>query len=186
MKFPKIKSLYAVLPRLAKRERFVLYAAATFIFLALFDRLLIYPIFNKMKSLKKEIQETESSIRRNLHILAQKDRILSESAKYASFIGGTKSDEEEMTFLLKEVEGLANKSSVYLIDIKPAGTKGPAFPKKCTITLNCEAQMEQLISFIYSIENFNRLLIIEKYQITPKVRESSVAKCVMSVSKISL
>ena len=44
--------------------------------------------------------------------------------------------------------------------------------------------MEQLVDFMYNIENSDKLLMIEKYQISPKSKESSVAKCAMSISKI--
>ena len=137
-----------------------------------------------MKSLNEEIQEKQSSIRKNLHILAQKDRISSEITKYTTFLSSTESDEEEMTSLLKEIEGLANKSSVYLVDMKPAGLKSAGSSKKYLISLNCEAQMEQLTDFMYNIENSNKLLTIEKYQIAPKSKESSVVRCSMSIAKI--
>jgi len=180
----KIKELYRILTRLSKREQFILYVAIFFIALTLLDRLIIEPIFSKMQELDKEIKEKESAIRRNAHILAQKERIASEVAKFSSFLGISKSEEEETTSFLKEIENLANKSSVYLVDMKPAGLKDMGSSKKYLVNLNCEAQMEQITDFMYNIENSNRLLTIEKYQISPKSKESSVAKCSMSISKI--
>ena len=180
----KLKAIYAVLARLSKREKVILYGTALFIFLMLLDRMIIYPVFQRMGYLDEEIRRREYTIRKNMHILAQKDRILSESAKYAPFLSSLKSEEEEITSLLKEVEILANKASVYLVDLKPVGSKEIGGSKKYVVTLNCEAQMEQIINFMYSIENSNKLLIIEKYQITPKSRESSLAKCSLNISKI--
>jgi Tfp pilus assembly protein PilO len=89
-----------------------------------------------------------------------------------------------MVSLLKEIESFANKSSVYLVDMKPAGLKPSDSSKKYLISLNCEAQMEQLSDFMYNIENSNKLLTIEKYQISPKSKESSVVRCSMSIAKI--
>jgi Tfp pilus assembly protein PilO len=184
MKIPKLKTLYNFVARLSKREKIIFYVAISFVSLTLLDRLIISPIYSKIKSLNKEIQERESSIKKNLHILAQKDRISSEITKYASFLSSAKSEEEETTSILKEIENLANKSSVYLVDMKPAGLKGIGTSKKYLINLNCEAQMEQLSDFMYNIENSNELLTIEKYQISPKSKESSVVKCSMSIAKI--
>ncbi|HNW40109.1 MAG TPA: GspMb/PilO family protein, partial [Candidatus Omnitrophota bacterium] len=84
----------------------------------------------------------------------------------------------------KEIESLASKSSVYLVDMKPSGTKESGSSKRIMINLNCEAQMEQLVDFMYNLENSNILLSIEKYQLTPKTKESSVAKCSISVYKV--
>jgi hypothetical protein len=85
---------------------------------------------------------------------------------------------------LKEIEVLADKNSVYLIDMKPAGLKDLGTSRKYSITLNCEAQMEQVISFLYSIENSPSLFLIEKYQISPKSKETSVAKCNITITKV--
>ncbi|MFH0738725.1 MAG: hypothetical protein V2A59_02560 [Candidatus Omnitrophota bacterium] len=182
----KLKALYSILTRLSKREKIILYGAALFMFLVLLDRMIIYPVFHRLESLDEEIKQKEYTVRKNIHILAQKDKILSESAKYAPFLSSLKSEEEEISSLLKEVETQANKASVYLVDLKPAGSKDIGTSKKYLVNLNCEAQMEQVISFMYNIENSNKLLIIEKYQITPKSRDSSVAKCSLTISKIAM
>lgn len=184
MKIPKLQIFYNFLAHLSKREKIIFYAAISFVSLTLLDRLIISPIYSKIKSLNEEIRERESSIKKNLHILAQKDRISFEIAKYTSFLNNAKSEEEEITSALKEIEGLANKAGVYLVDMKPVGLKPAGASKEYLINLNCEAQMEQLIDFMYNIENSNKLLTIEKYQISPKSKESSVVRCSMSIAKI--
>ena len=180
----KLGALHNIFTRLSKREQFVLYLAIFFIALTLLDRAIISPVFSKVKSLDTEIKEKEVAIRRNSHILTQKDRVSSEIAKYGSFLSAAKSEDEEISSFLKEIENLANKSSVYLVDMKPAGIKDLGSSKKYLLNLNCEAQMEQITDFIYNIENSNKLVTIDKYQISPKSKESSVAKCSMSISRI--
>ena len=182
----KLREFYKFLSRLSKREKLVFYGALFFVSMTLLDRLIISPISSKMKSLDKEIKEKEDSIRNSLRMLTQKDRILAARNKYSSFSKTLESEEEEITSLLKEIEGLANKSSVYLIDMKPASSKGSAASKKYLVNLNCEAQMEQLVDFMYNVENSNELLTIEKYQISPKSKSSSVAKCSIYISKMSI
>jgi len=184
MRIPKLQALYSFLAHLSKREKVIFYAAISFLSLTLLDRLIISPVYSKIKSLNEEIQEKESIIKKNLRILSQKDRISSETAQYASFLNNAKSQEEEATSLLKEIEGLANKAGVYLVDMKPGGLKDKGLSKQYLINLNCESQMEQLAEFMYNIENSNRLLTIEKYQISPKSKESSVVRCSMSIAKI--
>jgi Tfp pilus assembly protein PilO len=176
----KIQAFYAFLGRLSKREKAIFYSAAFFVSLVALDRLAISPVIAKIKSLDNEIQEKETAIKKNLRIVSQKDRIQDEASRYSSFLGGMKSEEEEMTSLLKEIETLANKGGVYLIDMKPAGLKDNRY----AVNVSCEGQMEQLVSFMYNIENSAKLLMIDKYQITPKSRESSVAKASLLVSKL--
>ena len=182
----KLDMVYNFLLRLSKREKFVLYTAVFIISLVFLDRLIIGPIFHRISSLEDEIRDKESNIKKNMRILSQKDKIIAESAKYASFFKESKSEGEEITVTLKEVENLASKNSVYLIDMKPAGIKKTGSYRKYEVNLSCEAQMEQLAQFMYDIENSPALLTIEKYEIGPKSKESSVARCSMSISKISM
>lgn len=184
MKIFRIESLSAFLSRLSKREKIVFYCALCFILLMLLDRLVVFPVYSKMHTLNKEIKEKESDIKRDSHIVAQKDKILAESARFGSFFNGGESEEEEMTSVLKEIEILANKASVYLVDMKPGAIKTMGEFKKYQVNLNCEAQMEQLVNFMYDIENSNKLLTIEKYQMNPKSKESSVVVCNLSISKV--
>lgn len=184
MKFAKLQKLFSILAHLSKREKFIFYSALIFMSLAFLDRMVINVSLNKIKSLDKEIEVKESEIKNYLKILAQKNRIQIQSANYSSYLGGEKSENEEFTVFLKEIESLANKTEIYLIDMKPAGTKDLGNSKKFLINLNCEAKMGQLVTFMYSIETSNKLLTIDKYQISPKSKDSSLAKCSMVISKL--
>lgn len=87
---------------------------------------------------------------------------------------------------MKEVETLANKSTVYLLDMKPGTVKQSATSKEYTVTLNCEGELRRLIEFIYAIETSKKLLKTEKMQISVKSKESDTLKCSLLISKIIL
>ncbi len=180
-----MQTLSSILSRISKREKIALYAAIFIISLSILDRLIINPILNKLETLNKEIEEKETGIGRNLRILAHKDKIISESAKYGAFLDNYKTEEEEVTSILKEVERLANKESVYLVDMAPRrGVRGRGESIEYSITLTCEASMEQIIKFMHDIENSRKLLTIRRYELGPKSRGSSKAQCSMTVSKL--
>lgn len=183
MKGLNIQALYRFLSRLNKREKIVFYGTVFFISLALLDRLIIYPIFSRIQGLNKEIEAKKAGITRSLHILAHEDRISEESAKYSSFSISSKSSEEEVTLILKEIESLASKSSVYLVDMKPRESRGTESPKTYFISLNCEGQMEHIIELMYNIESSDKMLTVDSYDISPKEKESTIARCTMSISK---
>lgn len=181
----KLQAAYVFISRLSKREKFILYGAAFFVSLTLVDRLIISPVFLRIGSLDKETAAAREGIKNSLRILEQKERILAARNKYSYLSGHSESTDADITSLLKEIESLAGKSSVYLIDMKPSSAKAQAGQaEKFLIVLNCEAQMEELIEFMYNIENSDKLLMIERYQISPKSKESTVAKCAMSISKV--
>ena len=185
MKLPNLQILQVFLGRLSKKEKAIFYVAVLIVSLLVLDRAIISPVFSKIRVLNKEIQDEQANIKKNLRILAQKDKILTGSSKYSSLLGDSNlSADEQITLVLKELESLASKSSVYLVDMKPAGIKESGSSKRILINLNCEAQMEQLVDFMYNMENSKSLISIEKYQLTPKTKESSVAKCSISVYKV--
>lgn len=179
----KVQSLNAVFAKLSKKERLILYVVIFIVSLVMLDRLIVSPVLSKMNSLDKEIKKKEAEIKKDLRIVARKDRILAENVKYSSFLDVFESKEDQAASSLKEIEDYADKASVYLVDMKPSSVKESGASKKYLINLNCEAQMEQLISFMYNIENSKELLTIERFQVSPKARGSSVAKCNMVISK---
>jgi hypothetical protein len=93
-------------------------------------------------------------------------------------------ENEEFTVFLKEVDTLAKSSGVYVVDLKPTGTKDAGETKKYLINLNIEADMSTLVKFMYAIEDSNKLMTVEKYQISPKSKDSPTAKCSMLISKL--
>lgn len=181
-----LRGVNSFISRLSKREKLVLYGAAIVVFFTVVDRLIVYPISYRIKALNDDIKDKESGIKKNLHILALKDRILSETAKYYGVLTKPKSDEEEISGLLKEVENIANKTSIYLVDMKPVEPKSVGAFKKYSINLNCEGQMEQVLNFMHHVESSIKFLSVEKYQVAPKSKGSSVAKCNMVIVKMVL
>lgn len=182
----QLEPLYKKLTAMSPRERLVFNVTVAFVSLTLLDRLVVSPIFSKIKDLNEQIAQEETNIKKNLRILSQKDKIIAESKKFETYLASSQSGEEEITALLKDLEDLANKNSVYLIDMKPAGVKEAGPVKKYIINLSLEAQLDQLAAFMYAVESSDRLSTIEKYQIEPKSRESSVARCSMTISKVAL
>ena len=180
-----MQKLLSILSRISKREKIILYAAISIISLSILDWLIINPVLNKLETLNKGIEEKEAGIKRNLRVVAYKDKIIAESAKYEAFLDNYETEEEEVTSILKEVERLANKGSLYLINMAPrrgAGKMGESI--EYSITLTCEATMEEIIKFMHDIENSRRLLTIKRYELGPKSRDSNKAQCSMTVSKM--
>lgn len=183
----KPQDLLKIVSGLSKREKTVLYVTCLVLALVVLDRMIIYPVYSRISALGSEIKEKEAGIARDLRMLAQQERIMLEGKKYASFLNIPESEEEAMTSFLKEVENLANKSSLYIIDMKPAGVKTEKGKiKKFQLVLSCEGQMEQLIEFMYGVENLNALLNIEKYQISPKSKDSTIVQAAITISKIAI
>jgi hypothetical protein len=184
IKLPQVQMLFAFVNRLSKREKMFLYGAVAAVLLALLRYLIVLPVSNEIAKLHNEIAMKQKCLEDDRQLLARKVRIVEESKAYTAFVPSGGTEEDNLNGLLKEVESLANKSALYIVDMKPSTTKeGIENSKKYVVTLTAEGEMAKIMDFIYRVENAGTLLAIEKYQISPKSKESSVAQTVIAVSK---
>jgi hypothetical protein len=183
---PKLEALYAQFSKLSRRNKLLLYSAAIIVTLLLLEKLIVEPIYLNLKALDKEIAEKSKQIENDLMIISRKDRIQAETKTFVAFVTAPATEEEAATALLKEIEGLAGKSQVNLNDIKPAGVKADATSKRYMVTLTCDGAMEQITAFLYAIESSDKLLKVERYQISPKSRDSIAAQASLTVSQAVL
>jgi Tfp pilus assembly protein PilO len=172
------------LARLNAREKLVLYGAGLFVIFAFFDRLVVGPIITKMKSLDEHIVQERELYRKNARIVAEKDKVAAVKKQLSGYSRKVGTQEEEVAFLLGEVEKIARKTSLYIVDMKPLGIQEDGVSRKYSVDLNCEAQMEQIMNFMYEIENSSMLFFVESFNITPKSKDSSVAKCNLRIANL--
>ncbi len=175
----------AFLARLNKRERLVFSVAAVFVGAALADRLLIASVADRLRRLDERIATQTDLIRKNVRIVAEKDRVKAAADAFAVYYAQKASThEEEVGVLLGEVDEMARRASLYIIDMKPLTSEEDAVSRKVAVDLNCEAQMEQILKFMHAVATAPRLLFVESINITPKDKDSTIAKCNMKVSNI--
>ncbi|OGW83190.1 MAG: hypothetical protein A3C47_05485 [Omnitrophica bacterium RIFCSPHIGHO2_02_FULL_51_18] len=185
-----LKKLLDIFLKLSPREKGVLIGTVFALSILFLDRLVAGPALHKLRVLDQQITQEENAIRKSLVTLLRKNQITVEQQTFSGFAVEAKNPEEEMTSLLKEIEGLAERSSVNLLYVKPGNTEEKGKTKKYSATLECEAQMPKLTVFFYQIESSKELLQIEKYMIQPKSGERekglTVARCLVTVSKTVL
>ncbi len=181
-----MKALTKFYAKLSKGERRILFITILLLGLVFTDRVIVMPITTTLSSLSQNVREQEASIRKSMNMLLHKESIMAESKEYMSYSVEAKNAEEEMVGLLREVESVAEKSGVSLIFVKPGTIKEEKETKKYYANLECEGPMEQVATFFHDIESSNQLIKIEKYQIQPKGKDSSIARTTVSVYKTVL
>ncbi len=177
-----IKKFVDFYTRLSKREKWIFGVTSLILGVLLTDRLVFGPVRYQMKLMDIKVRDEEAAIKQSLHMLLRKDQIISEVKQYAAYSIEAGKPEEEMTSFLKEIENIAGKSSVSLLYVKPGNTKEDRGIKKYSANLECEGQMKEITSFFYNLENSSHLFEIEKYDLQPKGKESSLARCTVAVS----
>jgi len=173
--------------KLSKKERIGLVVALVIIIVVLVDKLVISPVGEKFRRIDQEIDFSEKKLSRDLRNINNKDLIESEYKKYKDFVKkSSSSDEEDVANILAEIESLARSTGVNLVDIKPQATKRTDFYKEYAIAVEVEASMEQVITFLYNLNNSEQLLRAVKLRIGLKSKESSLMKASLLVTKISV
>ena len=181
-----MKAITKFYAKLSKGERRTLVVTVLVLSLLFTDRVIVTPLTTTLASLNQSVREQENSIKKSMNVLLYKDGITAESREYMAYSVEAKSPEEEMVGLLREVEAVTERSGVNLIFVKPGAVKEEKEIKKYYANLECEGPMEQVATFFHDIESSSQLVKIEKYQIQPKSKESSIARCTVSVYKTVL
>jgi hypothetical protein len=183
MKLLDLSKLIGIYQRLSRREKIILYLSITIVMGVAADQLVLGPIHRSVQSLEQKIRDAEANIKRSIQLLGQKDKMMKEAEHYASYAISSKSSEDGVLVLLKQIQELASQASVNLLFSKPAGGGSETKDRNVyRVSLECEGQMDQLINFFYAIENSKLLLRIEKYSLQPTAKGSSVAKCAATIS----
>ncbi len=163
------------------RQKLLGVMAIFFVSLMLADRFLMTPFLRERASLEKAIDQENLKIKKSLHLLAQKQKILSQIREFHSL---ESSPEVSPASLFTEIESLAKKSLVSLMDMKPVEFKEAGVLKKYSLNLRLEGGMERLLEFMYSVETSKNQFLIEKYQMIPKAKGSEGVLCNMTVSRV--
>ncbi len=181
-----MKQALAFYSKMKKGEKRIFAVTAVILLVVFVDQVIILPITTSLSSLSSTIREQESTIRKSMNVLLHKETIEEEAKEYAQYSLEANNPEMEMVSLLKEVEAVAERSGASLLYVKPGQISDQKGTKKYYAIMECEGPMEQVSTFFHGIESSNKLLKIEKYVIAPKSKDSSLAKCQVTIYKTVL
>jgi hypothetical protein len=184
-----MKKILSFIAKLSKREKIFFYLTVAVVAASFIWRLILIPIISRIKSLDTEIAEKGKTLRNSLQILARKDKIEEEGKKYRLYLEKLfpekpVSEDENVVAFLKEVEVMVKNSDINLLNIKPIGSEEVAPFQKETLSLECEAPLERIFALFSQIECSTQILRVEKFHLTPKGKESSVARCSIEISML--
>ena len=176
----KLKQLFS---KLSKRQRILLYVAATIVFFVSLDRLVYHPIVSRINELDQEILLKENQLRRNLRNMAARETVHKAYSAYASYALTAGSDDEKIAALLNELEGLARKSGLSLVAVKPRPSTKIDIGKQYPVEVEVETEITPLIKFIYDLHSSQNFLRVKKLRLAPKGSRTPDLKGYLLISK---
>ena len=169
--------------KLSKREKTFVYATALVVFFAAVDRLVYYPIVNHFNELDQEILKQEEQIRKNWRSLAVREAVLKSYSAYDGYALTAGSDEEEVANLLNEIEALARKTGLSLINVKPKPLTKEEFWKRYPVEVEVETEWAPLLKFIYGLYSSKFFLRVKHLRLVPKGRLTAEVKGYLLINK---
>lgn len=170
--------------KLSKKEKLGLLLAFGFLAVALIDQLVVSPIRTKLKFIDQAVHINEKKLKMSLRNIKQKNMIEKEYEKYVDYVRRTGSNEEEVAKILREIEVLARKSSVYLVDTKPHTPKKVDFYNTYMVEIEGEGRMDSIVDFLHKLNTSKQLLRAEKVRLSIKGKEPGVVKVSMLITKV--
>jgi hypothetical protein len=153
------------LPVLKPRERLLAAASGVVIVLWLLDAFVLHPWLRHGQMIRQEIRDLERSLADHRQLLSRKRAVFAQEAQYVEFLRPSLTDELQMAALLKEVEGLAERSQVELGEIKPLGAQADALTKQYSLDVRFGCTLESWIQFIVAVEASPSLFQISRAEV---------------------
>ena len=171
--------------KLTAQERKIFYVALLVVLFMIADRLFLGPALSKMKTYDEEIAQQERSIQQDLRFLAYKNRILEDDKALAPYYANAyKTEDEVIASFLKKIEMIATDSKVNLIKVTPAESKERKGYKEYFANLECEGLLENIASFMHTVDTSQDLLKITKVNFSLKRPSGDEVLVGMVVSKM--
>ena len=141
------------LPKLKPRERLLATGSMVILLMLLLDRTVLNPWLRHAQTVRKETQSMEQALKHYGRLLARKEYVLSEHGRYQRYLRSPLPDELQMAALLKEIEGLAEKSQIQLAEVKPLAPDGAGASRRYSLDVTFECTLEQWVDFLIELES---------------------------------
>ena len=152
---------------LAKRERLLFFAASGLLVGVMVFQFVISPLAEKNATLNADIQRASSRLSRYLSLIDQSDLIESSYDQTNPLVGSYKANGDPAVEALSELEFLARKARVQILEMRPETRRGRGpLSKKLLIDLLARGRAEGFLRFSYHLGSSPYRLKVEKCRIT--------------------
>ena len=169
---------------LSKRERIISYIVIVIVIGFILNKVLLRPVIGKLETLNKEILIEERRLENSLSLLLKEDSIIKQYEEITGSVAQIKSDDEEATELLSEIEKLAKTCFVFISDIKSLPVEDIEPYKKYTVSIEAESEIPYLVDFLYQLEKLPRMLRVKNFYFTSKEKGSGILKSQIAITQV--
>lgn len=168
---------------LKQKDLFLVYIVIGLAGLWLIFKVVFSPFHEKLSGLSNAMVLEEARLKKGIGLIENKDIILKEYDKYASYFSLQDStDESAKASFLKDVEKMGRAAGLTILDMKPQKeVESDKFSKQYQINIKAEATMKEVVNFLYSLRTSSLLFGVERMVLVPKGEESQELGVTMSI-----
>lgn len=159
----------------AREKRFFFLALLVVISLGFFQFVLC-PVLGHRRALNRELYAAEKKLFTYQRLIERKKAIEDRYRQFSSNFSLSSWREQEAADGLSEIEDLAKKSGIRIVDMRPqgGGTLQEKRPKERRIELRTQGDIEGQLKFIYNLEYVPSLFKIKKLRISSRLSGGSL------------
>ncbi|MFH0828164.1 MAG: GspMb/PilO family protein [Candidatus Omnitrophota bacterium] len=174
--------------QLTKNERTLVSVIVILLFVFMFNVLIIAPLRENLNKTNEDIERLWVLFRKYTGLEKEKSSITSAYKQIEPYLGFTGTEDEKMTLILSRIETEARKAGLTIIDMKPdtSKTKVKSSSSVFRVRLNAEAEMPKIFSFLYSLENTDIFLKVDRINLAVKNEETGIMKMETIILGISI
>lgn len=168
--------------KISSREKYIIYFCVALFMIMLLEKAIFSPLGRRLDGLNQEMEGLETKLIKGLRQEAQREQILKSYKNAEGYLKLKGSDEEVVSEFLREIEKLARESGVSLSDVKPRTVNKREIHKEYLIDIRTEAALEDIITFLYRMNNSKMLLKVDKLILSLKEENADILRAIMMIS----
>jgi Tfp pilus assembly protein PilO len=173
------------LPVLKPRERLLAAGSGLVLLVVVLDRLVLNPWLRHSQTIRRETRRMEQALQHNDRLLTRRNVIAAQLRTYKRYLHPPVADELQMAVLLKEIEGLAERSQIQLGEIKPLAAESDEFSKKFSLDVQFECTLEEWVDFITQLESSPSLFQIVRASLSSQEETPDRLKASLRVVSVT-
>ncbi|MFH1310355.1 MAG: hypothetical protein ABIH85_06735 [Candidatus Omnitrophota bacterium] len=161
---------------LGKREKTLISVVAVVVIIFLMERFVITPFWEKIETIRIQIQADKEKLERLRYLNSQKDCISEAFKKLEPYIEVGSLGDASIPIIMKKIEEMAKECDINLQKMKPEATEaksGVDYNIK-KLTLSVDGSTENIIKFLYQLEGSAYPLRVNKMDFKVKDRETNL------------
>jgi len=164
------------MPKLNKKEKILVISFSVLIFVFLIERFIVSPFSDKLESASIKISAQEEKIARLYYMESQKQAITDAFEKAKTYIVTRENEEGSFPTIMNKIEEFAKSTGIIILKMKPETTEENEWRKYRIrrVTLSVEGYLNEIIGFLYKLENSDYPLNINRLDLKSKSRATNL------------